>query len=137
MKLIFAGTGGYGVKFLGSLLSKILMLKGFNVVFTFDYDAASRGGDIIGYVIYSNEKIGNVTIDKADILLKFSEVNKKVKGKEVIEFNFDCQGYRPNMVALGFMLKKIGIDISKEELREFISKDTEKNVEGIIYGQNI
>ena len=31
-RLTLAGTGGYGVKFLGTLLGKVLMLKGFNVV---------------------------------------------------------------------------------------------------------
>ncbi|MAG78637.1 hypothetical protein CL616_04710 [archaeon] len=132
MKVVIAGKGGYGVKFLGTLLGKILM-RDNQVVVTFDYDAASRGGDIIAYVVYDKEKIGNPTIDVADLLLKFSDIDG-LKGKEVIEFNFDCKSYRVNMVALGYLLKRIGVEVSSDELKDLIKKDSEKNVEGILYG---
>jgi Pyruvate/2-oxoacid:ferredoxin oxidoreductase gamma subunit len=136
MKVIIAGTGGYGVKFLGTLLGKILMRE-YNVVVFFDYDAASRGGDIISYVVFSNDKIGNPTIDEADLLLKFDKTNKEVKGKEIIEFNHDCKGFKPNMVGLGLLLNKLGIRVSKDELRSLITKDTENNIKGVELGLNL
>jgi len=153
-RLTLAGTGGYGVKFLGTLLGKVLMLKGFNVVVTFDYDAASRGGDIISYLVYSDSKIGNPTIDEADILLRFTKTNKHFKCVkriidtqianefEGISFPFSKDAVEKfkdsrvtNMIALGKLLKELEINVSEEELKQIIPpRFFVKNLEAIRYG---
>ena len=90
----------------------------------------------IGYLVFSKEKIGNPTIDEADLVLKFADVKKDVKGKEVIDFKYDGE-FRINMVGLGVLLKKLNVNVSDEELNSLIKKDTERNVAGIKYGYSM
>ena len=133
MKLVIAGKGGQGVKFLGTLLGKILM-RDYNVVVFFDYDAASRGGDIIGYIIYDKDQIGNMTVDEADVFLKFADVKKDIKSKEVIDGSKFIGDHAINMVGLGYLLKYLNIEISETELKELIKKKVDENINAIKYG---
>ncbi|MFH1972337.1 MAG: 2-oxoacid:acceptor oxidoreductase family protein [archaeon] len=134
MKLVITGKGGDGVKFLGTVLSKVLMRK-YNVVVSFDYDAANVGGDIISYIIYSEEKIGNVTIDKADVLFRLNKVGKEIKfDREVVVVDSE---YRKNMVGLGVILKSLNIGLDIELLRSLITKDTGENIKSVEYGYSL
>lgn len=149
-----AGRGGYGVKFLGEILGEILILKRYNVSLTFDYDAASRGGDIIGYLKFSDGEIENPVVDEADLLLRFTHTIKKFKAekkiidsqikddfKDSVDYEFTKEAINrfddkklANMIALGVLLKELRIDVNEEELRKIITKGFEKNHNAIKHG---
>jgi len=134
MKLVITGKGGDGVKFLGTVLGKVLMTK-YNVVASFDYDAANVGGDIIGYIIFDKDKIGNVTIDKADVLFKLNDVSKDIKFDRKVVIS-DSE-YRKNMVGLGMILKSLGLELDVSLLRSLITKDTDNNIKAVEYGYSL
>ena len=83
-KIILAGTGGYGIKFLGKVLAEFFVLKNYNVVLTYDYDAAMRGGEIVAFLTYGDEEINNPIIDEADFLLVLDNVKRKLVAKKVM-----------------------------------------------------
>ena len=158
-KIILAGTGGYGIKFLGKVLAEFFMLKNYNVLLTYDYDAAMRGGEIIGYLIYGDEQINNPVIDEADVLLVLDKVKRKLVAKKLMAEKFLCdkgecvgcnflheellvKGFRgngrnANMVAFGAVLQELGFDVSESELKEILpEKFFEKNLEDVKHGMS-
>ena len=162
-KIVLAGTGGYGIKFLGHALGEFFVLKGYKVVLTFEYDAAMRGGEIVGYLTYGDEHISNPVIDNADYLLLLDNVKKKFVAKKVIvddhvcvdsckECSFMCEhclkrAFRDdalekfkdrrvvNMIAFGNVLKELGFNISEEELKKVLpDKFFATNLEAVKFG---
>lgn len=162
-KIVLAGTGGYGIKFLGHALGEFFVLKGYNVVLTFEYDAAMRGGEIIGYLTYGDEEISNPVIDNADCLLLLDNVKKKLTAKKVImekhvcgpdcdDSSFLCEtclvrDFRTdamekfkdkrvvNMIAFGNVLKELDFDISDDELKKVLpERFFATNLEAVKFG---
>ena len=73
-KCAFAGSGGQGA----ALMAKLVCLAGIKenkqVVMTQTYGIEQRGGDSTGYVIVSDETIGNPIVeDDADIAVAMSD----------------------------------------------------------------
>jgi hypothetical protein len=156
-KIILAGTGGYGIKFLGKVLAEFFVLKNYNVVLTYDYDAAMRGGEIVAFLTYGDEEINNPIIDEADFLLVLDNVKRKLVAKkvmaekclctqgkcvkcnflheELLERGFRGSGRNANMVALGCVLEELGFEVSDGELQTILpEKFFEKNLEDVKHG---
>jgi Pyruvate/2-oxoacid:ferredoxin oxidoreductase gamma subunit len=162
-KIVLAGTGGYGIKFLGHALGEFFVLKGYKVVLTFEYDAAMRGGEIVGYLTYGDEHISSPVIDNADYLLLLDKVRKKIKAKKIIvekqvcgpdcdTSSFLCEtclvrDFRGdalekfkdkrvvNMIAFGDVLNELGFKISDDELKKVLpDKFFATNLEAVKFG---
>jgi 2-oxoglutarate ferredoxin oxidoreductase subunit gamma len=162
IKLI--GSGGQGIKLLGHVLGNVLSELGYHVSLNFEFDTSVRGGSVSADLIYSDEKVENPVIDEIDILLVLegqSEL-KKTKAKEVIveksicdsecvKCDIRCEGMQipfydvankkfgspiyMNMLALGIILKHIGINPEKVNLKNGLpAKYIEQNIEAIKYG---
>ncbi|MEK6863940.1 MAG: 2-oxoacid:acceptor oxidoreductase family protein [Nanoarchaeota archaeon] len=133
IKLAIIGTGGQGIRLMGNILAECIMSKSFEVSAMYDYDAAMRGGGIQGYIIFSKTKIINPIIETADILLMLDKPKSKINAKRVImdesvdvplaaekmpfskisEQMFSKKTML-NMVALGFILKILGIGLDEK-----------------------
>jgi 2-oxoglutarate ferredoxin oxidoreductase subunit gamma len=105
-KIILAGKGGQGVKYISTKLANILIEKGFEVSLTFTYDAAIKGGDIFSNIIYSDESIENPIIEKADLLVSLSEINQEFNAEKEIKVS-EVEGERLNETALGMILEEL------------------------------
>lgn len=73
-KCAFSGSGGQGA----ALMAKLVCLAGIKenkqVVMTQTYGIEQRGGDSTGYVVFSDEAIGNPIVESdADIAVAMSE----------------------------------------------------------------
>lgn len=153
--LIIVGSGGQGIRFMGNLLSKLLILKNYEVSAMYDYDAAMRGSDITAFIMFSESKIENPLIDVPDLLLVLAKAKVKFSGKEVVcdsavaldgavKIDFSSIAEKEfskkaiNMLALGFLIKKFNIDVSESELLEVLpAKGKEENLKAVIRGMKI
>lgn len=164
-KIKLVGTGGQGIKLLGHLLGNVLAELNYHVSLNFQFDTSVRGGSILADFIYSDKEIENPIIDEADILIqlggKQTEAMKTKAKERIIErsiCNTECEkcdircagkqipfydvankkfGSKlyMNMLALGLVLKHIGVDPNKVNLKNGLpEKYIEKNVEAIQYG---
>lgn len=152
-KIFISGSGGQGIKLISLMLSKMLTKLDYNVSLVFDYDSAMRGGGIDASLIYSNEKIGSPLIEEADIHLKFSE-GRDITSKEIICQEGLCDGKQidfkklarnefgnaivMNMLGLGFLLKKLYIDLDTLDLKSVLpERNKEQNIKAIKYGYGL
>lgn len=152
-KISISGSGGQGVKLMSLLLSKIITKLDYNVSLVFDYDSAMRGGGIDSFIVYSDEKIGNPLMDKADIHIKLSE-SRDIEAGEIICQKGLCNGKEidfkkiarnefgnvivVNMLSLGFLLKKLNISLDKIDFDEILPERNKKqNIEAIKYGYSL
>lgn len=164
-KIKLIGTGGQGIKLLGHVLGNILAELNYHVSLNFEFDTSVRGGSISADLIYSDKEIENPIIDETDILLQLGGKQSeaiKIKAKERIiekslcntdctKCNIRCAGKQipfynvankkfgskiyMNMLALGIMLKHIGITLDKVNLKNGLpEKYIEQNIEAIKYG---
>jgi len=132
VKLAITGSGGQGIRLMGSILAEYLMSKSLEVSAMYDYDAAMRGGGIQGYIIFSKSRISNPIIETADLMLVLDKTKSKINAKRVImdesvnmllaaeKIPFSKISERMfskkamlNMVALGFILKIFGIGLDE------------------------
>lgn len=164
-KIKLAGTGGQGIKLLGHVLGNILAELNYNVSLNFEFDTSVRGGSISADLIYSDKEIENPIIDKADILLQLGGkqtdamkveakqriIEKSICDTECAKCAISCAGKQipfydvankkfgskiyMNMLALGLILKHIGIDPKRVDLKSDLpEKYIEQNVAAIKYG---
>ena len=164
-KIKLTGTGGQGIKLLGHVLGNILAELDFNVSLNFEFDTSVRGGSISADLVYSDEEIENPIIDEADILLQLGGsqpdamrirakeriIEKKICNVECTKCDIKCAGKQipfydvankkfgsgiyMNMLALGIILKHIGINPEKVNLKKGLpERYIEKNIEAIKYG---
>ncbi len=154
-QIVVGGEGGQGVKVLTHVLGDILVHFDYYVTITYEYDANVRGGKIVGYLVYSDKKIKNPTIEHPDIMVKLSDKGGEFKAKytiyqkgvkrhegecEEIEFGkiaVEKFGSRLmiNMIALGRLLKVIGVDIGKVDLKKKVPKKfIEESIEAVRFG---
>ncbi len=153
-KIFITGSGGQGIKLMSFVISKILSRSGYNVSLMFDYDAAMRGGTIDALLTYSDQKIENPSIEKADILVKLSENGEKVEYDEIICQKGICPGKDigfkeiakkefgnklvMNMLVTGYLLKKLDFKLDESFLKEILPiKNKDQNIEAIKYGYNL
>ena len=138
--LIIVGNGGQGVRFMGNLLAKILILKGYEVSAMYDYDAAMRGGDITAFIVFSKTSIENPLIDKADLLLVLAKTKLNFNSAEAVDFSEKEFPDKKlvNMYSLGFLLSKFKLDVTESELLEVLpSRNKEDNLKAIREGMKL
>jgi Pyruvate/2-oxoacid:ferredoxin oxidoreductase gamma subunit/ribosomal protein S18 acetylase RimI-like enzyme len=162
-RIKFVGEAGQGIKLLSYTLAQVLAQLGREVSLSLAYDAAVRGGMISADLIYSSRPIENPVIDEADVLIKFTKTRDWFPAKSLVidesicwEEALTCSiknshgtlyGFENvaislfgskiyiNMIALGRILRHIGINILLLNIKELLpEKSIEKNFEAIKYG---
>ena len=162
-KIKIVGEAGQGVKLLSYTLGQVLAQLGHEVSLNLAYDASVRGGTISADLIYSSRPIENPVIDEADVLIKFTKTRDWFPAKTLVidesmcrEASLSCSiktsqgtmyGFEDvavqlfgskiyiNMIALGRILRHIGINILILNIQELLpAKAIEKNLEAIKYG---
>jgi Pyruvate/2-oxoacid:ferredoxin oxidoreductase gamma subunit/GNAT superfamily N-acetyltransferase len=162
-KIKIIGEAGQGVKLLSYTLGQVLAQLGHEVSLNLAYDASVRGGTISADLIYSSRPIENPVIDEADVLIKFTRTREWFPAKTLVidesmcrEESLSCSiktdqgtsyGFEDvavqlfgskiyiNMIALGRILRHIGINILILNIKELLpAKAIEKNLEAIKYG---
>lgn len=128
-KIKIVGHGGHGVKFLAANLAKIVSGLGFNVSVIYDYDAAVKGGSIQADLVYSSKSINNPLIAEPDVYLSFIEITNPAKAGQLIDladisWREKLSRLKPlvtayiNMVALGYLLKIINVNLKSADLNK-------------------
>jgi Pyruvate/2-oxoacid:ferredoxin oxidoreductase gamma subunit/ribosomal protein S18 acetylase RimI-like enzyme len=159
------GEAGQGVKLLSNTLAQILAQLGNEVSLSLNYDASVRGGNISADLIYSDFPIENPLIDEADVLIKFTRTRDFFPAKSLVIDESFCEegavscsiksslgtyyGFEDvalsvfgskvfiNMIALGRILRYIGINILLLNIKDILPKRSqEKNFEAVKYGFN-
>jgi Pyruvate/2-oxoacid:ferredoxin oxidoreductase gamma subunit/GNAT superfamily N-acetyltransferase len=162
-KIKIVGEAGQGVKLLSYTLGQVLTQLGNEVALSLAYDASVRGGTISADLIYSNWPIENPIIDEADVLIKFTRTREWFPAKALVidesmcrEESLACSiqsnkgtmyGFEDvaiqlfgskiyiNMIALGRILRYIGVNILLLNIKELLpTRGIEKNLEAIKYG---
>ncbi|MGZ5478314.1 MAG: GNAT family N-acetyltransferase [Candidatus Aminicenantales bacterium] len=162
-RIKIVGEAGQGVKLLSYTLAQILTQLGREVSLSLAYDASVRGGTITADLIYSSLAIENPVIDEADVLIKFTRTRDWFPAKALVIDESMCQetsvscslqtdkgtmyGFEEvavsvfgskiyiNMIALGRILRYIGINILLLNIKELLpARGIEKNLEAIKYG---
>lgn len=162
-RIKIVGEAGQGVKLLSYTLAQILAQLGREVSLSLAYDASVRGGTISADLIYSTQAIENPVIDEADVLIKFTRTRDWFPAKTLVidesmcrEASVSCSlqsnkgtmyGFEDvavslfgskiyiNMIALGRILRHIGVNILLLNIKELLpARAIEKNLEAIKYG---
>lgn len=163
-KIVLAGEAGQGIKLMAHALANILAKLGKEVALNLVYDAAVRGGNIHAEIVYSDAPIDVPFFEEADIGLQLSKtLNLAIRAKHMLIESSACdaeckrceikcpasdripfeklaveQFSSPifvNMIALGRLLSKIGINIETVNFAsEFPSQFLNENIEAIRYG---
>jgi Pyruvate/2-oxoacid:ferredoxin oxidoreductase gamma subunit/GNAT superfamily N-acetyltransferase len=162
-RIKIVGEAGQGIKLLSYTLAQILAQLGREVSLSLAYDASVRGGTIQADLIYSTLPIENPVIDEADVLIKFTRTREWFPAKTLVidesmcrEASVSCSlqsdkgtmyGFEDvavtvfgnkifiNMIALGRILRYIGINILLLNIKELLpARAIEKNLEAIKYG---
>jgi len=163
-KIVLAGEAVQGIKFMAHALADILAKLGKEVSLNLVYDATVRGGNIRAEIVYSDEPIEVPFFEEADIGLQLSKSpDPTVRARHVLiessACNAECkkcelrcpasdrvpfeklateQFNSPifvNMIALGRLLSKIGINIETVNFAsEFPPQFLDENVKAIRYG---
>jgi Pyruvate/2-oxoacid:ferredoxin oxidoreductase gamma subunit/GNAT superfamily N-acetyltransferase len=162
-RIKIVGEAGQGVKLLSYTLAQILSQLGREVSLSLAYDASVRGGTISADLIYSSAPIENPVIDEADVLIKFTKTRDWFPAKTLVidesmcrEESLSCSlqtsngtmyGFEDvavslfgskiyiNMIALGRILRYIGVNILLLNIKELLpARAIEKNLEAIKYG---
>ncbi len=164
-RIKIVGEAGQGIKLLSHTLAQILAQLGNEVSLSVNYDASVRGGNISADLIYSDLPIQNPLIDEADILIKFNRKREwfpakaliidesfcedgtlacNIKSKQGTQYGFEDVALTVfgnkvfiNMIALGRILKYIGVNILLLDFKELLpQRAQQKNFEAIKYGFN-
>lgn len=162
-RIKIVGEAGQGVKLLSYTLGQVLTQLGREVSLSLAYDASVRGGTISADLIYSSRPIENPVIDEADVLIKFTRTREWFPARSLVIDEGMCQeeplqcsirtsqgtmyGFQDvavqlfgskiyiNMIALGRILRHIGINILILNIQELLpARGVEKNLEAIKYG---
>jgi len=159
------GSAGQGIKLMGHALAAILASLGKHVALNVTYPTSVRAGMVRADLIYSDERVDMPFIEEADLLLRLAPMKKTdlVKAKKVIrdrevaqifsdeyhreegdveEISFRMAALKEfgnplfiNMVALGKLLRHLGIAIEKVDWKLALpAKYLEKNILAIRYG---
>lgn len=165
IKIKLIGEAGQGVKLLSFTLASVLTKLGYQVSVNLEYDSAVRSGIISADVIYSDTEIENPIIDEADVLVKFTKTREwfparnlvidesicptktfscAIKSKKGTLYGFEDVAISKfgskmfiNMIALGRILRYIGINIMLINIKDLLPpKSVEKNIAAIKYGFN-
>lgn len=106
VKIILCGKGGAGIKYLSIILAKSAIACNYDAKLLLSYGPEARGGDISAYLTIDKKEISNPVIKHADWLVSFNDscIN-------IYKFDELIKGNSNNMETLGFLAKKLGLDI--------------------------
>lgn len=157
-RIVLAGEAGQGIKLLAHALANILAKMGKEVSMNVLYDATVRGGEITAELVFSDEKIDVPFFEKADLCLLLSRTERRAVSAErqIMEaaiaeagpsetraaVPFEHEAVEKfgspiflNMIALGRLLRDIGIPIDKVDFRSWLpARFLEENIRAIKYG---
>lgn len=163
-KIVLAGEAGQGIKLMAHVLASILAKLGKEVSLNLIYDATVRGGNIRAEIVYSDDEIEVPFFEEADIGLQLSKIpDPEVKARQVLIESSACDAECKkcelrcpasdripferlaierfnspifvNMIALGRVLSKIGINIETVNFdSEFPSQFLDENIKAVRYG---
>lgn len=154
-RIVLAGEAGQGIKLMAHALASILAKMGKEVAMNVLYDATVRGGEITAELIFSDEKIESPFFEKADLCLELAKSTRRVfpaerhileasipEGTAEEKIPFEKEAVEKfgspifiNMIALGRLLKDIGIPIDKVDFRSSLpGRFLDENVRAIKYG---
>ncbi|MBI2848578.1 MAG: 2-oxoacid:acceptor oxidoreductase family protein [Chloroflexi bacterium] len=153
-KIIISGEGGQGVRVIGHTLATLLTNLGYQVSLIYDYDSAVRGALSLAYVVFDKVPIANPVVEEADILLQLSNIARGIKAKKTVcetglcteeEIPFGQWGIAKfgkevfgNMIALGRLMKLVGVEASEAELRKVLPlKYQEENLKAVLFGYHL
>jgi len=153
-RIVFTGIGGQSVRVISHVLALALKELGYEVALLFDYDSSIRNTRISAYLTYDQKPIENPMIDEADILLRLHEKGDQLIAQKTIcdtglctdeEVRFGMLGIEKfgqaifgNMIALGRLMRLIGIDISHVELERLLPKSyLKENLKAIQIGYDM
>jgi Pyruvate/2-oxoacid:ferredoxin oxidoreductase gamma subunit/ribosomal protein S18 acetylase RimI-like enzyme len=163
-KIIVAGEAGQGIKLIAHVMANILAKLGKEVAMNLVYDAAVRGGNIRAEIVYSDYPIDVPFFEEADIALQLSKTpDTAVRARHMLIESSACEAeckkcelrcpasdHIPfeklaterfsspifvNMIALGKLLSKIGVNIETIHFAaEFPPQFLEENIKAVRYG---
>jgi len=153
-RIAFTGIGGQSVRVISHVLAMALKELGYEVTLLFDYDSSVRYTRISAYLTYDRNPIENPMIDEADILIRLHAKGDQLVAQKTIcdtglctdeEVPFGLMGIEKfgnvifgNMIALGRLLRLIGLDISHLELEKLLPKSSVKeNMNAIQVGYDL
>ena len=163
--VVLMGSAGQGIKVMGHALAAILASLGKHVALNVTYPTTVRAGMVRADITYADERVDMPFIEETDLLLRLAPVKKTdgVKAKKVIrdrevgrilsdeyqreegdveDVSFKMAALKEfgnplfiNMVALGKLLRHLGIAIDKVDFKpELPAKYLDKNILAIKYG---
>jgi Pyruvate/2-oxoacid:ferredoxin oxidoreductase gamma subunit len=153
-KVIISGEGGQGVRVISHTLATLLVNVGYEVSLLYDYDSAVRGAMSVAYLTFDDKPIADPVAEKADILLKLSPKGLGFQARRTVcetglctdeEIPFSKYGVERfgreifgNMIALGHLIRLIGLKVSSEELSKVIPlRHSEENINAVQFGYSL
>ncbi|MEK6976828.1 MAG: 2-oxoacid:acceptor oxidoreductase family protein [Candidatus Hydrothermarchaeota archaeon] len=150
-KIAISGEGGQGIRFIAHALAVALIQLGYHVSLLYDYDSAIRTQKSLAYLTYDEKPIGSPMVEVADIMLMLSKKEDNVCARKIVcesglctdeqvpfsEFGAEKFGGAifGNTIALGHLLRLIGVDIGKLDLEKtFPKKLFEENIKAVRFG---
>ncbi|MBM2831312.1 MAG: korC [Dehalococcoidia bacterium] len=152
--IIISGEGGQGVRLISHTLATLLANLGYEVSLLYDYDSAVRGAMSVAYLTFDVQPIANPVPDKADLLLRLSPKGLGFQARRTVcesglcteeEIPFSKYGVEKfgkeifgNMIAMGRLLRLIGIKVSRKELTRVLPLQySEENVSAVQFGYSL
>lgn len=153
-RIAITGVGGQSVRVVCNVLALALKELGYEVTLLFDYDSSIRNQRITGYLTYDREPIENPMIDEADILVRLHEKGDQLVAQKTVcdtglctdeEVPFGKLGIEKfgmpifgNMIALGRLLRLIGVDVHQVELEKLLPRTyLKENLKAIQIGYDM
>jgi Pyruvate/2-oxoacid:ferredoxin oxidoreductase gamma subunit len=153
-KVIISGEGGQGVRVIAHVLATILAHLGYEISLLYDYDSSVRLATSMAYLTWSKEPIDNPVLTEADILLKLSRKGPALSAERTVcesglctdeeipfsQLGIDVFGKEifGNMIALGRLLRLIGLDVPDEELAQALPIHYRlQNLNAVHYGYGL
>jgi Pyruvate/2-oxoacid:ferredoxin oxidoreductase gamma subunit len=153
-RIVFTGVGGQSVRAISQILAMALVELGYEVTLLFDYDSSIRGTRISAHLTYGDGPIDNPLIDEADILVRLHRKGDQLMAQRTIcdtglcadeEIPFGMLGIEKfgqaifgNMIALGRLLKLIGLDLPHLALESYLPASyARENLKAIQFGYDM
>ncbi len=127
-KIKVLGQGGQGVKYLTSIMGKLIDKLDYSISLVLNYDSAVRGGSITADLIVSNSIIKSPIIDNTNVVIDM-ENNTIKKGKVsndmsslIKKAKSDFTDLQENMFYLGCLMKILNLSFKKNQLEQVLKK---------------
>jgi Pyruvate/2-oxoacid:ferredoxin oxidoreductase gamma subunit len=153
-RIVFTGVGGQSVKVISHVLALALKELDYEVALLYDYDSSIRNTRITAYLVYGKEPIENPVVEEADILIRLHAKGDQLVAQKTLcdtglctdeEIPFGMLGIEKfgnvlfgNMIALGRLLRLVGLDLGALDLERLLPKSNLKeNLKAIQLGYDL